>query len=496
MVFGNQIWHQDSDGIGGVAEPNDSFGAALAAGDFNNDGFEDLAIGVREDVRGKEDVGVVNVIYGGPGGLAAVGNQVWGQDSVGIGGGGEGGDLFGDALATGDFNSDHFDDLAVGVPGEDSAAGAVNVLLGGPDGLSALGNQIWAQGSDGIAGEAKGGDFFGQALAAGYFNSDGFEDLAIGVPGEMAKAGAVNVLYGAANAGPIQFSAEGIVSAASFLPGAAPASIMSLFGVNLAAATEVASEVPLPTSLAGTTVRVTAEPRVGQVNQILRGTLAPLFFASPGQINFLMPPVRLGPARVTVTTADGNSSSARIEIERVAPALFTADSSGSGVAAAQFIKIAADGTRTQGLIFDPQYARCCSHRPRLGPGPGFSCTLWHGDSWLYLRGHREGPRSRGARVGCGSPRPVRGSRSGQHRAFAWEPPRGHSVGHCPHRGRPADQPGLFPPVFYLFLLKPGPLLPPRPGPTPGPVALDVKPDPSRRALEIQPQKPRFAGRAK
>ena len=168
-----------------------------------------------------------------------------------------------------------------------------------------------AQGSDGIAGEAKGGDFFGQALAAGYFNSDGFEDLAIGVPGEMAKAGAVNVLYGAANAGPIQFSAEGIVSAASFLPGAAPAAIMSLFGVNLAAATEVASEVPLPTSLAGTTVRVTAEPR-DRTSQPNTGAVLLLRFSSPLPVRSTSSclPVPLGPARVTVTRTDGSSFSA------------------------------------------------------------------------------------------------------------------------------------------------------------------------------------------
>ena len=66
-----------------------------------------------------------------------------------------------------------------------------------------------------------------------------------------------------------------------------------------------------------------------------------------------MPSLPLGPARVTVTAADGNSSSARIDIERVAPALFSANASGSGVAAALFLKVAADGTRTEDLIFDP-----------------------------------------------------------------------------------------------------------------------------------------------
>ena len=424
---GNQIWHQDSDSIAGQAEEVDRFGDALAAGDFNNDGFEDLAIGVPfEDLGGIQGAGAVNVIYGFRGGLFAFGNQIWGQDSVGIGGRAGVGDHFGEALAAGDFNNDGFDDLAIGVHGEGPDAGAVNVIYGGPGGLAATGSQIWRQGSGGIAGQAAVGDNFGEALAAGHFNSDGFEDLAIGVDGEdiggiqdagvvnviyggpsglaapgnqichqdsdgiaggaaerdlfgrnlaagdfnddgledlaiwvpledignVRFAGAVNVLYGAGPA-PLQFSSEGIVSAASFLPGAAPAAIMSLFGENLAAATEVASEVPLPASLAGTTLRVTAEPVIAQTSQILRGALAPLFFASPGQINFLMPPVPLGPARVTVIRTDGSSFSARIEIERVAPALFSADASGSGVAAALFLRVAADGTRTQDLIFDP-----------------------------------------------------------------------------------------------------------------------------------------------
>ncbi len=423
---GNQIWHQDSDGTAGRAEEGDNFGRLLAAGDFNNDGFEDLAIGVQlQDIGGIPDAGVVHVIYGGPGGLSGFGDQIWGQDSDGIAGAGDEGDLFGSALATGDFNNDGFEDLAIGVTGEDEDAGAVNVIYGGPDGLAALSSQIWGQDSDGIEGQAEEGDNFGRGLAAGHFNSDGFEDLAIGAHredvggiqdagrvnviyggpdglaargdqiwgqdsdgiaeqseeedrfgfalaagdfnddgpedlaigvfgedvGEIQNAGAVNVIYGA---GPPQFSSEGIVSAASFLPGAAPAAIMSLFGVNLAGATEVASEVPLPTSLAGTTVRAAAQPVLKQAppQGILGSALAQLFFASPGQINFLMPPVPLGPATITVTTVDG-SSSATIDIERVAPALFSADATGSGVAAALFLKVAADGTRTEGLIFDP-----------------------------------------------------------------------------------------------------------------------------------------------
>ena len=368
-AINDQLWHQDSDGIAGAAERGDQLGGALASGDFNKDGFADLAIGVAgEDIGERQVAGAVNVIYGGPGGLAATSvaaalpDQLWSQDSDGIEGLAEAGDNFGFALAVGHFNSDGYEDLAIGAHREDVGgirdAGRVNVIYGGPDGLEAAGDQIWHQDSDGIAEQSEEEDLFGHALAAGDFNDDGLEDLALGVPledvGGIEDAGAVNVLYGA---GP-RFSREGIVSAASFLPGAAPTAIMSLFGVNLAGATEVASEVPLPTSLAGTTVRVAAQPVLKQVppQGILGSTLARLFFVSSGQLNFLVPPVPLGPATITVTREDGivdGSFSATIDIARVAPALFSADATGSGVAAALFLREAGDGTRTEDLIYDP-----------------------------------------------------------------------------------------------------------------------------------------------
>ena len=101
-----------------------------------------------------------------------------------------------------DFNGDGFADLAVGVPFEDQAAtndGAVNVIYGGLGGLSAAGNEVWSQGSEGITGTPEAGDLFGYSLAAADFNGDGFTDLAVGVPFEDQAAtndGAVNVIYG------------------------------------------------------------------------------------------------------------------------------------------------------------------------------------------------------------------------------------------------------------------------------------------------------------
>ncbi len=204
---GNQFWHQDSPSIPGEAEADDQFGYALATGDFNGDGFSDLAIGVPfEDAGLLGDAGGVHVLYGSAAGLTAAANQVWDQDAAGVEGEAEAGDQLGYALVTGDFNGDGFSDLAIGVNGEDvgsaSDGGTVNVLYGSAARLTATGNQAWHQDVSGVEGDAASGDQFGWALAAGDFNGDGRSDLAVGAPGEnvgsISDAGAVNVLYGSA----------------------------------------------------------------------------------------------------------------------------------------------------------------------------------------------------------------------------------------------------------------------------------------------------------
>src|SRR6266536_3776641 len=200
----NQFWNQDSSGIGDSAEPSDQFGFAAATGDFNGDGFADLAVGVPLE-NAPEDSGAVNVIYGSPEGLTSTGNQVWTQGSSGIIDSPEAGDMFGAALTAGDFDGDTYADLAVGVPAEDRAldSGVVNVIYGSASGLGAAGDQLWGQDQTGIVGSAEPNDLFGYSLAAGDFDDDGFVDLAAGVPfediGTRANAGAVNVIYGSSS---------------------------------------------------------------------------------------------------------------------------------------------------------------------------------------------------------------------------------------------------------------------------------------------------------
>jgi hypothetical protein len=203
-----QLWTQDSPGIADRTEVNDGFGNALTAANLGRGPQDDLAIGVTWE---NCNSGAVNVIYGSPSGLAAAGNTFWTQDSAGIPGSSEGscaefgvGDLFGASLTAGAFAGGAFADLAIGAPGEDVGAvksgGAVTVLYGSPDGLTAAGAKRWTQNSGGIAETAETGDAFGASLIAASFRGGRYADLAVGVAsekiGRAVDTGAVHVLYG------------------------------------------------------------------------------------------------------------------------------------------------------------------------------------------------------------------------------------------------------------------------------------------------------------
>ena len=158
-------------GVGGIAEPGDQFGLALATGFFDT-GPSDLAIGAPlEDLGAASDAGAVNVVYGSNTGLVGR-NQTLTQDSPGVVGTAELGDQFGIALARGvffnNFNGDDFADLAIGAVGEDVGtqldAGAVNVQYGSDTGLPGPGGQLFTQDSPGVGGVAEAGDSFGNAL--------------------------------------------------------------------------------------------------------------------------------------------------------------------------------------------------------------------------------------------------------------------------------------------------------------------------------------------
>jgi hypothetical protein len=179
------------------------FGYDLAAGDFDGDGADDLAIGAPgTPVSDQKSAGATHVVYGTVGGgLDTASIETWDEVALATGYF-EAYDQLGSALAAADFDSDGRDDLAIGVPFAAVAglanAGEVLVLRGVPAGLT--GPQIWSQATPNVGGAGEAGDQFGRALATGDYDGDGAQDLLVGSPGEtvgaVESAGAAIVLYG------------------------------------------------------------------------------------------------------------------------------------------------------------------------------------------------------------------------------------------------------------------------------------------------------------
>jgi hypothetical protein len=132
-------------------------GLALAAGDVNADGRDDLAIA---------EYGAVNVAHGTPSGLSPVGLQRWTWDTPGVKGAQWDRDGHNGPFACGfvrilDHGRGPAADLAVGSEGYRTYTGAANVLYGSTAGVTATGDQLWRQSSRGVPGAARTGDEFG-----------------------------------------------------------------------------------------------------------------------------------------------------------------------------------------------------------------------------------------------------------------------------------------------------------------------------------------------
>jgi len=103
----------------------------------------------------------------------------------------------------------------------------------------------------------------------------------------------------------------GIVNTASLAPLIAPGSLISIYGLNLAAGDAAASVLPLPNALNGTSVTI-------------NGSLAPLVFVSATQINAQTPfEIKVGTATLLIQAGSVTSAPMKFEVVETAPGVLT-----------------------------------------------------------------------------------------------------------------------------------------------------------------------------
>lgn len=200
-------------------------GEDIELGDVNGDGRDDLVFGRPRSGLSDEEPSDpsqygsrVGVVLGSAQGLPAGDPLMIHQDSPGVPGVDEAGDLFGASVAVGDVNGDGYADIVAGNPYEDFAgvhdAGTVAVIPGGASGPTGAGSKVFSQNTAGVPGAAERRDYFSEAVTLLDGAGDGRADLVVGAPGENTNAGSVwafrSTASGTTTAGSLVFGAKAL----------------------------------------------------------------------------------------------------------------------------------------------------------------------------------------------------------------------------------------------------------------------------------------------
>jgi len=194
--------------IDGAAQ-NDNLGiSASSAGDFNNDGYDDILIGANfANGGGAADSGAAYLIFGKASGFSNIDLETLAPaDGFSIPGFFRFDNLGADVRAAGDINGDGFGDLIVGAPGTDADgndAGIAYVLFGHASNFGTVDlTRLTASEGFRIQGD-NAGDQLGRVVnAAGDINNDGYDDIMVSSAGAGASGeGRAYVIYGRSSAG-------------------------------------------------------------------------------------------------------------------------------------------------------------------------------------------------------------------------------------------------------------------------------------------------------
>ncbi|MDH6550245.1 hypothetical protein M2161_004861 [Streptomyces sp. SAI-133] len=170
-------------------------GHAGQIGDVNGDGYGDLVTAVADDDHTMNATGAahkggeIQVLYGSAQGITAGQKpKVFHQDTAGVPGGAEWGDLFGRSLSVGDVNKDGYADVLIGSPdeavGTRKRAGTAVLLRGSATGLTTAKAAGYTQDTADVPGAVETGDAFGEAVHLADLTGDGRAETVVAAPTE------------------------------------------------------------------------------------------------------------------------------------------------------------------------------------------------------------------------------------------------------------------------------------------------------------------------